>query len=199
MAVSTIISNGIFCYLIDGESTYTLPDSINAGEPMMIRNVGSDAVTINCLPGQTINGASSLVMEHEHCMFVNPNGINWEYIHHNTPPSPPSTNIVGSTLTIGPGDQNNLDVSEVFVILANASHPSNYIEIKGLQNGVAGQVIYIAKTNTTGKVILHNEEGTGSQDIRTSDDGDESEISNGKYGGFTLVCDGTNWYEIDKP
>ena len=196
MAVSTITSNGIFCYLIDGESTYTLPDSINASEPMMIRNVGSDAVTINCLSGQTINGASSLVMEHEHCMFVSPNGTDWEYIHHNTPPS---TNIVGGTLTIGPGDQNNLDVGEVFVIIANASHSSNYIEIKGLQNGVAGQVLHIAKTNTTGKVILHNEEGTGSQDIRTSDDQDESEISNGKYGGFTLVCDGTNWYEIDKP
>jgi hypothetical protein len=43
-------------------------------------------------------------------------------------------------------------------------------------------------------LILEHAEGGGSQNIYLSSEGDETLST---YGGWTLICNGTSWYEVD--
>ena len=94
--------------------------------------------------------------------------------------------------TAGPTD--NVDVSGVNVIFADTS--SNNVTIGGFTGGVAGQVLYITKTSTSNTLTLENVEGTGNQDIYLHSASDETIIAT-KRGGFVLVCDGSNWYDVE--
>tara|TARA_A100000171_G_C2054460_1_gene106804 strand:- start:51 stop:647 length:597 start_codon:yes stop_codon:yes gene_type:complete len=100
MSVRLSTSNGIFTYVIDGESTFTMPSAIN-GEPIMLRNSSNTICTVSPLSGQTINGGSSLTLNHEVCCYLEPIDGNWEYIHHNTPSliGFPSGKGVGGSVT----------------------------------------------------------------------------------------------------
>ena len=72
---------------------------------------------------------------------------------------------------------------------------SNNVTVGGLTGGVAGQLLYVVKTNTSNSAILENAEGGGSQDIKLLSAGDETITT---FGGWMLVCDGTNWIATGK-
>ena len=113
--------------------------------------------------------------------------------------SPTATLSIGGTVagkvlvtaTAGPTD--NVDVTGATVLQMNTS--SNTVTIGGLAGGVAGQLLFVVKTNTSNDAILENVEGGGSQDIKLLSGNDET-ISN--FGGWMLVCDGSNWFALGK-
>ena len=72
---------------------------------------------------------------------------------------------------------------------------SNNVTIGGLAGGVAGQLLFVVKTNTSNSAILENIEGGGSQDIKLLSGADETITT---FGGWMLVCDGSNWFALGK-
>jgi hypothetical protein len=102
-----------------------------------------------------------------------------------------SDRFISQTVTASSaGPTDNFNVAGANVVLVDTS--SNDVTIGGFVGGVAGQVLYVVRTSTTNKAKLEYNEGTGNQDIFLKSEGDEElEV----YGGWVLVCNGTNWYE----
>lgn len=99
----------------------------------------------------------------------------------------------GAGLTAGystEGPTNDVDVTNISVITVDTS--SNSVTFGGFTGGVAGQVLHIVRLDTTNNLVLEHNEGTGNQDIFLHDEADATVTT---YGGFILVCDGSNWYE----
>lgn len=90
----------------------------------------------------------------------------------------------------GPTDNVNVGAANVVFV----STASNSVTIGGFVGGVDGQVIHIVVENATNNTTLEHAEGTGNQDIYLSSGADETRTA--AYGGWTLVCNGTNWYEV---
>ncbi|MCK5602355.1 hypothetical protein KAR91_10810 [Candidatus Pacearchaeota archaeon] len=96
------------------------------------------------------------------------------------------------TFTTGPAAQDAVDVANVNVLFIDCS--GNSITIGGFINGVNGQVLHIARLEICANIItLEHNEGTGNQDILLHAGADES-LGN-EYGGWNLVCDGSNWFD----
>tara|TARA_R100001443_G_scaffold16537_1_gene26609 strand:+ start:5973 stop:7196 length:1224 start_codon:yes stop_codon:yes gene_type:complete len=97
--------------------------------------------------------------------------------------------------TAGPTD--GIDVSDTTVLEVDTS--SNNVVIGGFSGGVAGQILYIVKTDTTNFIQLeHNESpavGTHQKIFLTSGS-DERVVG---YGGYTLYCNGTSWFSLSNP
>lgn len=91
------------------------------------------------------------------------------------------------------GPTDNVSVTGATVLKMDTS--SNNVTIGGLAGGVAGQLLFVVKTNTSNSAILENVEGGGSQDIKLLSGADET-IAN--FGGWMLVCDGSNWFALGK-
>jgi len=92
--------------------------------------------------------------------------------------------------TVGPTD--NVDVAGVNTLFIDCS--SNAVTIGGFSGGVAGQYLHVVrKCSTANNVTLENNEGGGSQDIFLHAGADET--LNGEYGGWILVCDGSDWFD----
>ena len=95
-----------------------------------------------------------------------------------------------STLsTTGPTD--NVDVSGIGVLYLNTG--ANSVTIGGFTGGVADQVLRVVRTSSTNDAIIEHNEGGGSQDILLADEVDQTLST---YGGWTFVCDGTDWFEV---
>ena len=93
----------------------------------------------------------------------------------------------------GPAQQNDVDVSNVNILFIDCS--ANAITISGFIGGVNGQRLYLARLCAAGNPItLKYIAGTGNQDIYLHAGADE--VLNGEYGGWMLVCNGTNWYDV---
>ena len=93
----------------------------------------------------------------------------------------------------GPAQQNDVDVSNVNILFLDCS--ANAITISGFVGGVNGQRLYLARLCAAGNPItLKYIAGTGNQDIYLHAGADE--VLNGEYGGWILVCNGTNWYDV---
>ena len=102
---------------------------------------------------------------------------------------PVNTTRIFST---GPAQQNAVDISNVNVLFIDCS--ANAITIAGFIGGVNGQRLYVARLCAAGNAItLKYIAGTGNQDIYLHAGGDE--VLAGEYGGWMLVCNGTNWYD----
>lgn len=101
--------------------------------------------------------------------------------------------VFGTTEVSAAGPTDNVDVQDVNVVFIDTADPGNNVTIGGFVNGVAGQVIRIVRLDTTNDVTLEHAEGTGNQDIYLADEADQA-IST--YGGWTLVCNGSHWYEV---
>ena len=95
---------------------------------------------------------------------------------------------VTTVSAVGPTD--NVDVASANVVFLDTS--GGNVTIGGFINGVAGQVIRIVRTSTTNNATLEYNEGTGNQDIFLTSEGDDTLTT---YGGWTLVCNGTHWYQ----
>jgi len=92
----------------------------------------------------------------------------------------------------GPAQQENVDVSNVNVLFIDCS--GNTITIGGFTGGVNGQVLHIARLCASGNPItLKYASGTSDQDLLLHAGADE--VLAGEYGGWNLVCNGTNWYD----
>ena len=91
--------------------------------------------------------------------------------------------------TEGPTD--NIDVTDVGVVFVNTS--GNNVTIGGFVGGVSAQVLHIVVVDATSNTILEHNEGTGNQDVFLASGGDETLTAS--YGGWTLICNGTHWYE----
>lgn len=103
--------------------------------------------------------------------------------------------IVKKTATlsaVGPTD--NYDVADINVLFIDTT--GNSVAIGGFINGVAGQIVHVVKTDDTGGNFarLEHIEGTGNQDIYLHAGLDETLL--GEYGGWTLICDGTSWFDV---
>ncbi|MBA7617475.1 hypothetical protein ES703_24790 [subsurface metagenome] len=92
---------------------------------------------------------------------------------------------------LGPTD--DVDVADIGILFIDCS--ANDVTIGGFVGGIKGQVLRIAKTCAAAQdVTMEHEEGTGNQDMHLHAGGDET--LRGEYGGWTLVCDGSSWYDI---
>jgi len=97
------------------------------------------------------------------------------------------------TFSTGPAQQDAVDVSGINVLFIDCS--ANAITIGAFIGGINGQRLFIARLCATGNAItLKYNAGTGNQNILLHAGADESLA--GEYGGWSLVCNGTNWYDL---
>lgn len=92
-----------------------------------------------------------------------------------------------ATLTASSDDYDVSGINTLFIAPASAA-----VVLGGLKGGVAGQVLNIAITGIAYTTTIENVEGVGTQDIYLCDESDDTLDA---YGGWTLVCDGTKWYD----
>jgi len=92
----------------------------------------------------------------------------------------------------GPAQQDDVDVANVNILFIDCS--ANAITIAGFVGGVNGQRLYVAKLcATANNMTLKHAVATGNQQILLHVGADET--LTGEYGGWILVCNGTNWYD----
>ncbi len=92
---------------------------------------------------------------------------------------------------VGPTD--NLNVADVGVLFLDCS--ANDVTIGGFIGGINGQHLHISRLCAAANdATLEHNEGTGNQDIFLHRGADET--LTGEYGGWTLVCNGSNWYDV---
>jgi hypothetical protein len=109
------------------------------------------------------------------------NGTHWYEVGYT-----PETTTVSA---VGPTD--NVDVTACNTVFLDTS--SNTVTVGGFTNGVKGQVIRVVKLDDSFDATLEHAESGGSQDIFLALGRDH--VVSG-YGGWTLVCDGSDWYEV---
>ena len=98
--------------------------------------------------------------------------------------------VYATTTVTAAGPSDDIDVSGVNVVFIDASGAT--VTIGGFVGGVSGQVIRVVRLGTANDAVLENNEGGGNQDIFLADEGDQTIAT---YGGWTLVCNGTDWFE----
>lgn len=91
------------------------------------------------------------------------------------------------------GPTDNVDVTDIGILFLDCS--ANDITIGGFVGGINGQILRVAKTCPADHdATLEHIEGTGNQDIFLHAGLDETLRK--EYGGWTLVCDGSSWFDI---
>lgn len=92
---------------------------------------------------------------------------------------------------LGPTD--NVDVADIGILFIDCS--ANNVTIGGFIGGINGQHLHIVRLcATVNDATLEHNEGTGNQDIFLHRGLDET--LTGEYGGWTLACNGSNWYDV---
>jgi len=93
----------------------------------------------------------------------------------------------------GPAAQDDVDVSGINVLFIDCS--ANAITIGAFVGGENGQRLFITKLCAAANdVTLEHNEGTGNQNLFLHKGLDET--LSGEYGGWILVCNGSNWYDL---
>ena len=105
-----------------------------------------------------------------------------------------SRSISSATLTTAvAGPTDNLDVAGVNTVFLNCA--ANDVTIGGFINGVNGQVLYIARLCAGAfTATLEHAHAHAFQKIYLHAGADEGLLS--EYGGWTLVCNGTHWFDL---
>lgn len=97
------------------------------------------------------------------------------------------------TFSTGPAPQDDVDITNVNILFLDCS--LNDIVIGAFIGGINGQVLHIARLCAAANdATLEHNEGTANQNIFLHKGLDES--LTGEYGGWNLVCNGSNWYDI---
>ncbi|GAH90155.1 unnamed protein product [marine sediment metagenome] len=92
---------------------------------------------------------------------------------------------------LGPTD--NVDVSDIGILFIDCS--ANNVTIGGFTGGIKGQHLHVVRLcAAVNDVTLEHNEGTGNQDILLHRG--EDETLTGEYGGWTLACNGSNWFDV---
>ena len=99
--------------------------------------------------------------------------------------------IMPSTTLSAAGPTDNVDVSGSNVLFIDTT--SNSVTIGAFVGGVAGQVLHIVRTSSTNDLTIEHDEGTANQNIFLLAEGNHTITT---YGGFTLVCNGASWFEV---
>ena len=92
-----------------------------------------------------------------------------------------------ATITASADNTNVSGINTLFITTTAGN-----VVIGGFQGGVDGQVLYIARKDATNDLTLEHAEGVGTQDIIMHEGSDETIDG---YGGFVLICDGSDWYD----
>ncbi|MCD4681133.1 MAG: hypothetical protein K8S00_12180 [Bacteroidales bacterium] len=100
--------------------------------------------------------------------------------------------VVSGEVTIS-ASSDNTDVSDANVVWINTG--SGNVTIGGFTGGVAGQVVHIVVIDAHNTATIEHDEGVAGQDFYLNGDADHELVST--YGGWILICDGSNWYECD--
>jgi len=87
--------------------------------------------------------------------------------------------------------QDAYDVRGISIIPVDTS--SNAVRFGGFANGVNGQVIHIVMIATGNDIILEHLESSGTQKMKLAE---SSDANWGDHGGWSLFCDGTNWFQL---
>jgi len=99
--------------------------------------------------------------------------------------------IAAATVTIT-ASADNTDVSGVNTLWINANAAA--VIVGGLTGGVVGQWLFVSVIDHTNNVTLEHLEGVAAtQELYMHDSADETLDD---YGGWTLVCDGSDWHDI---
>ena len=102
--------------------------------------------------------------------------------------------VLGVSATVSTAvHQDAYDVSGKTIIAVDTS--SNAVRFGGFANGVKGQIIHIIPVAIGNDWILEHLESSGTQKIYLEEAGD---VSNNNYGGISLYCDGSNWFQISR-
>lgn len=92
---------------------------------------------------------------------------------------------------LGPTD--NVDVADIGILFIDCS--ANNVTIGGFTGGIDGQHLHIVRLcAAVNDATLEHNEGTGNQDIFLHRGADET--LTGEYGGWTLACNGSNWFDV---
>lgn len=95
--------------------------------------------------------------------------------------------------TITAGAYTSLDISDVNVILFNSN--AGNITINSFAGGVAGQVLQLSIIiHSANNITVTHGAVVAGQRIYLHAGADE--ILTAEYGGWTLVCDGTRWFDV---
>ena len=96
------------------------------------------------------------------------------------------------TFSTGPAQQDDVDITTIIALFLDCS--GNAITISGFTGGVDGQILNVARLCATGNnATLMHAAGASVQDILLHAGADET--LTGEYGGWVLVCDGSNWFD----
>ena len=93
------------------------------------------------------------------------------------------------TITVSADDT---DVSGINILFIN---PGAALVIGGFTGGVAGQMLFISALSNGQDITLEHNKGVSDQDVFLHTGGDEALST--EYGGWTLACDGSDWYDTE--
>ena len=100
--------------------------------------------------------------------------------------------MVSGQITITTGTYGSQTVTAANSILLDTS--GGNIVINGLANGVAGQRLTLIKTSSANTVTINHNNG-GTQPIMLQPGSGFLTMAATEFGGITLICDGSNWYD----
>lgn len=87
-------------------------------------------------------------------------------------------------------DTANLDVAGINVLFVD---PAAETTITGFTNGVVGQVLFVSAVANGQDITMVHNSGTQKVFLHTG----ASETLSTEFGGWTLTCDGSNWYDTE--
>ena len=103
--------------------------------------------------------------------------------------------VSSATATItASGPTDNFDVTTANVVFMDTS--SNNVTLGGFTGGVAGQVVQVVITDVSNNGVVEHNEGHAYQKIYLNGKADTTLTT--QYGGWTLVCNGSHWFEVDR-
>lgn len=91
------------------------------------------------------------------------------------------------------GPTDNVDVADIGILLIDCA--ANAVTIGGLTGGIEGQQLHIVRLcAAVNDVTLEHDEAHAFQKLFLHVGNDET--LTGEYGGWTLVCNGSHWFDV---